>query len=220
MASLNQIGTSIINELNQANNFELLERIKDRAKFLRATILRRNMDKYGIDDDVLIPLKFRLKQISLPTLCNTLYKKECFIYETVNKIPSPVRGISKPMFTYIGAVDGQLPFYYTKYFNIPLLKLLPIHKKTVFVALYDKHLRLFNNGHIKYIEVLMPVSNMDDFIDECDNGTCYSDDDEFLVPYDVIDSIITTLVKEFVNINNPNSNYELNIDTIDKQTID
>ena len=111
MASLNQIATSIINELNQANNFELLERIKDRAKFLRATILRRNIDKYGINDEVQIPLRFKLQKIKLPQLCKTLYdNNNCFIYETVNKIPTPIRSTNRPLFSYIGGIDGILPF--------------------------------------------------------------------------------------------------------------
>jgi len=222
MASLNQIATSIINELNQDNNYELLERIKDRVKFLRATILRRNIDQYGINDEIQIPLRFELKQVKLPVLCKTLYSNNnCYIYETINKIPTPVRATNKPLFTYVGAIDGVVPFYYTKYYNIPLLKTLSIHKKTVFVAFIDSKLRIFNNNHIKYIEVLMPVANMDEFIAMCPDGNdCYSDDDEFLVPYDIIDSIIRTLVSEFINVNNPNSNYTVNIDTVDKQTID
>lgn len=222
MASLNQIATSIINELNQANNFELLERIKDRAKFLRATILKRNIDKYGINDDIVIPLRFRLVPIKNPTLCNTLYQNnKCFIYETLNKIPTPIRSTNRPLFSYIGSAGGILPFYYTQYYNVPLLKNLPIYKKTIFATLLDKHILIFNNSHIEYVEVLMPVANMDEFINECiDNVHCYSDNDEFLVPYDVIDSIITTLVNEFIRVDNPNSNYEINIDAIDKQTID
>ena len=219
MASLNQIATSILNEVNQANNFELLERLKDRAKFLRATILKRNADKYGINDEVQIPLRFRLKKVINPTLCKTLYKNNnCFIYETVNRIPIPIRGNNRPLFSYLGAVGGILPFYYTRYFNIPMLKQLAIHKKTTFASLVDGRIKVFNNNHIRYVEAYMMASDMDSFVEECNGEHCHSDDDEFLVPYDVIDSIINTLVSEFIRVNNPNSNYKINIDTIDKQT--
>ncbi len=216
MASLNQIATSILNEVNQANNFELLERIKDRAKFLRATILKRNTDKYGVNDEVQLPFRFRLQKTSTTGLCNDKDSK-CFVYETVNKIPMPIRGNNRPIFSYIGAIGGILPFYYTRYFNIPMLKQLSIHKKTVFATLTAGRITVINNSHIKYVEVYMMAADMDSFIDEC-NDICYTDDDEFLVPYDVIDSIITTLVGEFIRVNNPNSNYKINIDTIDKQT--
>jgi len=220
MASLNQIATSILNEINQSNNYELLQRIKDRAKFLRATIIKRNIDKYGATDDILIPLRFKLQKVKLPILCKSLYQNnKCFIYETVNPIPTPIRTNNKPMFTYIGSADGILPFYYTREFNIPMLKTLPIHKKTVFVAFINKHLRVYNNNHIIYVDVIMAVSDMDEVIKECNSlGECYSDDDEWLTPYDIIDSIIKTLVSEFISVNNPNSNYSISIDTIDKQS--
>jgi len=222
MASINQIASSIVNELNQANNHELFERIKDRAKFLNATIIKRNIDKYGISDDLILPLRFKLQKVKNSALCKSLYNDtRCFIYETVNKIPTPIRSINRPIFSYIGALGGVRPFYFTSDYNIPILRSEPINRKQVFVALKDRKLRIYGVSELDYIEVTMPVANIDEIVKECDSTTsCLSDDDEFLAPYDIIDSIIRTLVDEFIKVNNPNSNYEINIDAIDKQTID
>lgn len=219
MASLNQIATSIINELNQPNNFELLERIKDRIKFLGATILRRNIDKYGFGDELIIPLRFKLKEISIPSICENTYNSTCKISETINPIPTLVRTNYKPLFNYIGALDGLYPYYFTKEFNIPILKLQPIFANTVFATLHNNKIRIYNNTLIDIIEVHAVVIDKDNYIDECNNTTlCYSDDNEYILPYDIIDSIITTLITEFANFNNTISDQKVDVDSADKLT--
>lgn len=201
MPSLNQIATSILNELGEDTNHELLERIKDRVKFLRSSILRNNIDKYGVDDELVIPLQLKVQPIKLVN-CNKVLTN-CEILETVNKIPTPVRTTGKPIFRYVGGVSGITPFFYTQFYNIPALLQLPIYAATVFAALVDNKLRIYNNNQFEMIQVDMVVSDINEIINECDKttGNCPSDNDEFLIPFDIIHSIITTLVSEFMQLN-------------------
>lgn len=219
MPSLNQIATSILNEVNQTNNHELLERIKDRARFLRATILKRNMDKYRILDSYVIPLVFKLEDYYNINNCSTS-NTNCIVKITTNNVPIPIHGSYRPVFKYVGSdiSNGKhIPYYLTMEHNILPLMQLPMYKNTTFAVYSMNKVKVYGSNATR-VRVDMVVSDMTAITSDC-SEECHSDDDEFLVPYDVIDSIITTLVNEFIKVNNPNSNYEVNIDKIDSQTL-
>jgi len=208
MVTLNQIATSILNEVGQQTNHELLERIKDRVRFLATTIMKREIDKYSYADDLVVPLRFKLEKVTIPTGCTT---GDCFVLQTTTKLPSIIRTVNKPIFNYIGSIDSAKPFYYTTEFNIPMLLELPIYKLTIFVTYVGGKLRVYNNTALEYIQVNMMLLDKSEYTDLCDIASSCGEDEYFSVPYDIIDSIIRTLVEEFLKVNNIASAEEIKI---------
>lgn len=113
MATLNQLSTRIANMINQPDNHELKERIKDMFKTTIAKYIRQSTEKNGIDDILTLTFIASVDKLDYedlrPSEYNIPYKKT--IIGTVHKIPVPIRIHNDSPFLYVGTVTGE-PYKY------------------------------------------------------------------------------------------------------------
>ena len=95
MGTLNQYAARIASLVNQPDNHELKERIKDMIKTGFANRIRQSVEKHGIDDILKLTYDVDLKVTTGAT----------DEHETVNKIATPIRIISDAPFMSV-ILDG------------------------------------------------------------------------------------------------------------------
>jgi len=212
MASLNQLADLIANTFGKYNDHEFKERIKDRIKFLNATLIRRTFDKHGTDEELIIPLKFQLEEVVDPAICIQfgITNKKCTILKTKNKVPTPLRTVSTPIFNYIGVLDGTIPFYKARKFEIKPLRKERLNNNQIFVVYENKYFYIIGNIQIEFMRADAVYINLDEFNQLCDpDSNCYNDYDEYPIPLDIIDIIIKELEKEYSAFFNIKTNNEI-----------
>lgn len=123
MNSLNRISYNIAEIVGKPNDLSVILRIQDliiyyRALFLRRTIVNNNhvsshFKQHIISDMISVDIS------DIQGLTNKL------IFRTKNIIPKAIRVVNGELYTYVGGVDGQAPFYEI---NDRALNLIPYDK--------------------------------------------------------------------------------------------
>ena len=107
MGTLNQYAARIASLVNQPDNHELKERIKDMIKTGFANRIRQSVEKHGIDDILKLTYEAELEieQKTENNITTTISAK------TKNKVHTPIRVISDAPFMFVGSTDGK-PYRY------------------------------------------------------------------------------------------------------------
>lgn len=123
MNSLNRISYNIAEIVGKPNDLSVILRVQDliiyyRALFLRRTIVNNNhvsshFKQHIISDMISVDIS------DIQCLTNKL------ILRTKNIIPKAIRVVNGELYTYVGGVDGQAPFYEI---NDRALNLIPYDK--------------------------------------------------------------------------------------------
>lgn len=189
MASLNQIGARIANAHGQPFNHELKERAKDAFRSKAAERLRQTFEKTGIDDELVMTYKATLKAIKDFNPCGI--DVNCGLYITENKVPSLIRFKGDNPFTFIGLKDGS-QLIYIKRWEEPLMKHMPVIDRVPYVYFINRY--LITNSKKDSIIISAPFSNPAEVLNYCSSTECYTDDVDFPVGEDMIESIIQELL--------------------------
>lgn len=208
MKSLNEIAYFIAARLGKENDFKTLQEIKAAIKINRALILRRDVERNS--DDPSYVQHFYTKLIEVDEYDNCLVEGECKILRTELPVPKPIRTKEFSPFKYVGIVGFLNPF---NYYDFAKFVLLP-HRKYTSNSLYYS----YNNNYIyilktdvpetQYLETLLIqgiFANPEEAVTQCiDAISCFSDDDPFPLPEDLVPDIINTVLQQFVmDLQNP-----------------
>lgn len=105
--TLNQLADSIANQLNQLDNHELKERIKDLFKQEISLYIRRSVRDHGIDN--ILKLSYDSKLIKVDSF-NNIVKEDVknYVIRTEYRVPTPVRFSNDAPFTKVSSMDGLI----------------------------------------------------------------------------------------------------------------
>lgn len=203
MQTLNKIAYEIAHSFNKPKDTIFRNRVKQMAVDLRATLGERRFRKgLAIEPDYLqdlgaIPLisvdraEAACKGISL----------DCVVLKTEKTIPQTIPSRYDSPFYYLGSIDKSTPY---EYIPTSLVSTIGHNKFTSKVPRYT-----FMNGHayiytfgrwakaLKYINIIAPFSDPREVekFNKCEGAECYTDDDRFPIPQDVV-SILIDMIKQ------------------------
>ena len=117
MGTLNQYAARIANMVNQPNNHELKERVKDMIKTMFANRIRQSVEKNGIDDILKLTFIAPVEELKYSDILPTEYRvaNKIRLLGTKYKVPTPVRIQSDAPFAFVGDTVGNGYMYARAY---------------------------------------------------------------------------------------------------------
>lgn len=215
MASLNKIAERIAYALNDPLNVELKENIKFSIKYWRATLIRRDVARNGQSDEFLQRFYFDLIKVDKADACN--FNLDCLILRSKFEIPKPIRLNNDILFKFVGSVDGK-PWTFTEYEEIAYTAYNKFTSLQIRYAYINNYIYVFGNIKLKKGAIQAPFADPSIINNSCDNTLCYSDDLEFPIAEDMLQSIIQGILTTEFRIMQPKDN-EVEIET-DKTKVD
>ena len=146
MGTLNQYAARIANMVNQPNNHELKERVKDMIKTMFANRIRQSVEKNGIDDILKLTFIAPVEELKYSDILPTEYRvaNKIRLLGTKYKVPTPVRIQSDAPFAFVGDTVGNGYMYES---SITSLKLRQSGRPTCSPTGYPRAYIILN-GHI------------------------------------------------------------------------
>lgn len=207
MATLNEIAYEIGYRKSRPNDNILRRRIKQLVISMRATLAERRFRKgMPIEGDYVqdlgaVPV---IKVDKAEAGCEGL-SVDCVILRTEDKIPSPVVTGSSSPFEYVGGLDKSTPYGYIPLY---LSSTLSSNKFTSKIPRYT-----YRNGYVyiitfgKWSKAIKYVNISGVFADptkaekfnNCVGADCYTDDDRFPVPEDMVITIQDMVSERILN---------------------
>lgn len=212
MASLNKIAQAIADSLGKPFDVMLMERLKFsivnyRAKYLRQDYGRnKSIDRISVQDLGCIPLI----KVDEAECC----KEElgCKVKKTKLEIPKPIRLKGKSPFLYVGSIDKMIPFTFCLPEELPYTLANKYTAKTAKYSYIDGYIRVYNQTATKInIASIFEDPREVELFKSCENSDCYSDDDEFPIPADMIEDIMKEIIKGNLPIVQLNEQEEVKI---------
>lgn len=205
MGTLNQYAARIASLVNQPDNHELKERIKDMIKTGFANRIRQSVEKHGIDD--ILKLTYEAEVESVTGSTDELITK--------NKVATPIRIMSDAPFMFVGTTNGQAYRYENSRGAAKCRKSgRATHTPTGSNTSY-----FIENG---YIHIIKPedtsiskiqITSIFENPDEVLATTCDGQDIELPFPNDMLENIIYEILKTEFNMYPRDIDIKVNSDT-------
>jgi hypothetical protein len=192
MATLNQLASNVAHLLGQPLNETLKERIKDDYKYLRVKYYRQSIERYGVDQVIKVSYIVPLEVVDIADNC--IIDIGCNISRSINTVGRPMRYKTDTPFTFVGTPDGYSFTYIRNISEERYRRYIKNVSKGVLWMYLNDYIYLFDDK-IKQIKVEGVPENPEQWITICDDTTCYNDDMEFPLSYDVVESITTEIFK-------------------------
>lgn len=211
MPSLNQLSEHICGLLDQPNNIPLREQVKFSVKHYRASLIRRDVERNGLSHHYI--QAFNVKLIAFDKADTCVASLDCQVLRTENKLPRSIRmkrgGIP---FKYFGAIGGIESYTFTELSELTFT----FHNKyTANIKRYDiinDYGYIFNTNKVGVVRIEDIFSNPEEAIDFCDDTACYTDDMEFPLPEDMIQTIVEGIIKGEFRLIPTDQQVKINID--------
>lgn len=210
MASLNEIAYSFAEAVGKSDDIALVRRVKFAIKYYRAKLIRQDFERNGLSRDMLIRIVTPL--IKVDEADNPCVKAGCLLLRTKDKVPKPVRTKGSSLFYRVGGIKltsetwGEVDLNEVKY-----LQYRTFTKNGTFYYYVNDYLYIITNGKFKYASITAVFADPTKAINQCiDSAECVSDDDEFPIPEDYLDTILKGLMSSELSLQIPEK--EVNID--------
>jgi hypothetical protein len=208
MKSLNEIAYFIAARLGKESDFKTLQEIKAAIKINRALILRRDVERNS--DNPSYVQHFYTKLIEVNEYDNCLVQGECTILRTENKIPRPVRLKDHSPFKYVGIAGFENPFTYLDMNKLTHIKYRTYTSNKIYYSYNNEYIYILKTDTpetdlLEYLLIQGVFTNPEEAVTNCiDSINCFSDDDPFPLPEDLIPDIINTILQGFmIDLQNP-----------------
>lgn len=193
--SINKMAFDILNRFvggRASNDTSIsLEQIKFNIVNVRAMMLRQDMGKDRVlNRHVEQNLGcVELKLVDEAECCG--YNTGCYILRSKDKLPDPVRVRGKDAITFIGSVNGKTIYPSSTPFKSRWRGKGKFVKDEVFSYILENYVYLLNDLKKEVINVKMIAEDPRDAarFSHCSGDPCYTDDDPFPVPADMIPRI-------------------------------
>ena len=213
MASLNQIAERIAYALNDPLNTMLRENLKFSIKYWRSMLIRRDIEKNGLSDELLQRTYIDLIKVSKADACD--FGIDCtYVLRSKYKIPKPVRLKTDVLFKSLGVFDLQGNFKSATYVEPEEFRYTRFNRFTAKTLRYNYtngYIYFFNNTLLKkaYIQTI--------FVDPAQINTvcdeqCYNDDMDFPCPDDMIQQIFAGIISSEFPMKTKPLSEEIDID--------
>ena len=205
MGTLNQYAARIASLVNQPDNHELKERIKDMIKTGFANRIRQSVEKHGIDD--ILKLTYEAEVESVTGSTNELITK--------NKVATPIRIMSDAPFMFVGTKEGIAYRYENSRVAAKCRKSgrathLPTGSNiSYFIENGFIHIIKPNDVNISKIQITSIFENPDEVL----ATTCDGQDIELPFPNDMLENIIYEILKTEFNMYPRDIDIKVNSDT-------
>lgn len=201
MTSLNQIISILSERVGQPFNTALQDELKVIVNYKVANYFKQLLEKNPAQR------KFFTKEIVVnldkvdQSIC-PIDTIDCYFLKSIQKVPTPIRG-NYALFDYVGTLDKQTAFGHS---TPEYLYFIKYNKYTANLSRYyysDQYIYILNDLNTPKIMVRGIWSDpraLQGFL--CaDGSTCYTDDDNYPIPKDILQAIIRdTLSVELRNI--------------------
>lgn len=226
--TLNEIIYSISHTLNKHDDHFFLEKIKEDVINYRALYLRRDLSRNLMSTEFQQKLAcIELECVDISECCNL--ESGVSVLRSVRKIPKPLRAKST-MFHYVGSTDmgmskntiSTMPYEETSSDMYQFTMHNQFTAKTTKYAYANEYLYIFNppSLNLKYITVIGTFADPREaakFIN-CDGDPCYTDDDEFPCPEDML-AMIQKDILNIYQIQHPVIDDEVDINTEEEENL-
>lgn len=192
--TLNEIAYNILNLVRggrSSNNDHIsTSQIKFNVKYYRAMLIRRDFARNGIITRHLEQDLGCLELIKVDASKCCDLPVDCAVYRTVKKVPRTVRFNFSDAITHVGDVSGTgtIPIV-----DSNAVQWLPYDKYTknkMKAYMIEDYIYIYNADGLKYINVRGIFEDPEDVaMFDCDGSDCYSDDSEFPIPMDMLQTI-------------------------------
>lgn len=205
MGTLNQYAARIASLVNQPDNHELKERIKDMIKTVFANRIRQSVEKHGIDDILKLTYEAEVQLVTGST--DELVTK--------NKVATPIRIISDAPFMFVGTTNGQAYRYENSRGAAKCRQSgRATHTSTgsntsYFIENGYIHIIKPKNTNISKIQITSIFENPDEVL----ATTCDGQDIELPFPNDMLENIIYEILKTEFNMYPRDIDIKVNSDT-------
>ncbi len=214
--SLNELVSILASRVGQAWNTDLQEEMKivlnyKRADFFKKSMIQNPAQRKFFFKDFTAELQ-EVDESECPV------ETECQVLRTIKKIPAPTR-TNDSIFDFLGSADKAISFGYATPEQYKIL------------AKYSKYTGgnpryFYVNGYVyiygdqseEYINVrglYLDPRELKDF--KCANVACYTDDDQYDIPDDLINAMITDTLRVELRNQFP-SQGEVQVDKSDNKT--
>ncbi len=214
MASLKLIADEISDALARPFDDMFKERIKSIFRHELATVIRQQINKYGLSNQ--FKSNFQVTCIESSPIVTSLYSIDTTDnwYRSENKIPTPIRYESDDPFTFVGNILDNIPFIYTNLTENLYVSYLPMNQKEYQMAVDQTEVKkpsryFYRDGYIyAYSE---EVDTSEPFIlniegvflgdaNSINDKSSITDDMDFPMPEDLIQTVKERLLKGELSI--------------------
>jgi|TARA_R100000030_G_scaffold86824_1_gene70326 hypothetical protein len=192
--TLNEIAYNILNLVRggRSNNNEhiSLDQIKFNIKYYRAMLIRRDFARNGIitrhlEQDLGC---LELEKVDASKCCNL--PTHCAVYKTIKKIPKTVRFNFRDSITHVSDVTGLGTIPMVENHTVQWLPYDKYVKERMKAYMIEDYLYVYNADGLKFINVRGVFEDPSDLaLYDCDGSDCYSDDIDFPIPMDMLQTI-------------------------------
>lgn len=202
MATMNEMAYDIANKLEGGrlsdDSIPSLRQIMFNIVFWRATLVRRDINKNNyLSEQYIQDLGILELEKVDKSEYSTLFPTYNYVFRTKNKLPKFLRLLDREAITFVGSVDHERSFQLN---NSNRMEFIGLDKfKMTENATYrgDRiYIALDNNCELNYINVrgILADPRKASAYFNLEGHPCYSDDDEFPLPEDMISTITNGLL--------------------------
>jgi hypothetical protein len=195
MPSLNQIVSIISSRLDRPFDDMLKAEVKPLFINELSLLVRRSIDANGIDSVYLA--SFDVELILIEGTDNLNLQSDYKVLRSVNRVPIPVRYKTPVPFVYVGTVNGENSFGYSKEHESKNNKELPFIGNQITYDFVNQYIFVRNNTKLNIARVIAPYVNFNLITDNSigSNGINYTDDMELPYPADLINAAVLSLLQ-------------------------
>ncbi len=125
MATLTQIADQLADSLNRPFDDMLKLRLVALIKQEFATLVRQQINKYGLDGQFKTKYSVKIHKVNLGDSPYSEVEDPQTTFRTINKVARPIRYNTDDPFTYVGGVNGKTPYIYSKLAELSFTSGLP-----------------------------------------------------------------------------------------------
>lgn len=220
MPSLNKVGSQIVSRLNKPFSTMLRDEVKDLFLSEIALLIRRTINKSGIDREYVASYVVELQLVDSGD--NTIKVVGDNILRSVNRIPSPIRHDTPTPFIYVGKTDGSYGYGYLNNYHAPFAAYLPNIAEAITYDYVDGYLYVYNAidetedppTYPTETKLIAPYADFRLLKDQQAGGRGISYDDDMELPYPqdlistAINSVLQTLAADVDDNNSVKSTHK------------
>lgn len=192
--SLNEIVSLIADRVGQAFNVPLQEELKIIVNYKRADWIQKIVDKHPEQRKYFLKdLSIELEQVD-ETECPV--ESDCTVLRTTLKIPKPVRS-TYALFDYVGDVDKTDGYRYVMPEQLRYITKYSKYTKDRPSYFYvNGYVYIYNEPDLEYINIRGLWPDQRELHElKCGDELCYTDDDQYDIPDDIINTMIQDILK-------------------------
>ena len=190
--SLNEIVSMLSERVGQPFNKSLQEELKVVINYKTSSFFKRLLEQNPGQRRFF--LKDFSAQLTKVDKADCPVNIGCDVLRTVYEVPTPLRN-NLNIFDFVGTVNKMTGFTYSSPDQLPFLK----HSKyTADLPKYfyiDKYIYIYNNLDLEWINIrgIFPDQRqLTNFL--CNGAACYTDDDQFDMPEDMLNDVIRDIL--------------------------